>query len=414
MLNGLSLTEKLAQQLQRTVSGEDRSRARLHLLDWLGCVAGAKGTAVGGTVHDAGGLGNVLEMDDVHRTALLHPGPVVWAAVASMYPQTLGEALDAGVRGYEAMIALGEALDAWHYAHFHPTASVGAFGAAAAGASLLKLNAEKTADALGNAASVAGGLWRMRHEDVLTKQFHLIHAVETGCRAAMLAREGVTGARHVLEGEQGLFAAMTREPRPERMATRDRWRIHEVSFKPYAACRHAHPAIDAALALAPSGALSAGDIRVETYADAVRFCDRAEPETEVQAKFSLQHAVALVAVRGGVGLRDFDAAARSDSALAAVRRRVQVMEALDFTDAYPGHFGARVSAGGAVVQVHDALGDPERPMGADGLAAKARELMAYGGFDREEADEVIGYVLESDPATPFQPLCRRVEAWAEM
>lgn len=81
-----SRTEALAHHLLRPVTGDVRTRARLHLLDWLGCVAGALRSPMttiargidGPAVTRAALLGNVLEMDDIHRASILHPGPVVW------------------------------------------------------------------------------------------------------------------------------------------------------------------------------------------------------------------------------------------------------------------------------------------------------------------------------------------------
>ncbi|MFN3288499.1 MAG: MmgE/PrpD family protein, partial [Sphingomonadaceae bacterium] len=224
-MSAASLTERLAARLARPVPPPARDRARLHLLDWLGCVAGGLRCEVAAVaraaepdpVARAALLGNVLEMDDVHRGAILHPGPVVWPAALAAARETgasLGALLDAGVRGYEAVIAVGLALDARHYAHYHTTATAGGFGAAAAAASLLGLSPAAMADALGNWGSVAGGLWRMRHEPVMTKQFHVAHSALTGLWCARLARAGLSGPRAILEGEQGLFAATCAQPRP--------------------------------------------------------------------------------------------------------------------------------------------------------------------------------------------------------
>ncbi len=214
------LLAQLATRLARPVDAAARQRARLHLLDWLACVAGARGTeagALGAAISPVAWekstyLGNVLEMDDVHRTALLHPGPVVWPVALSYPSATMDQRLDAAVRGYEAMIAVGAALDAHHYAHWHPTATAGVFGATAAFGSVIGFAAVEYANALGNAGSVAGGLWHMRHDDVLTKQWHIYHAARTGRDAALHVHYGATGPARLLEGEQGLFAALTQEP----------------------------------------------------------------------------------------------------------------------------------------------------------------------------------------------------------
>jgi 2-methylcitrate dehydratase PrpD len=329
-------------------------------------------------------------MDDVHRTALLHPGPVIWPAALSMSGADMDTVLDAAVRGYEAMIAVGSALDAHHYAHWHPTATAGGVGAAAAMGSLLNFGAEGYVNALGNAGSVAGGLWHMRHDDVLTKHWHSYHAVRTGRDAARHAKAGITGPAALLEGAQGLFAAMTDHP-GDLGGEPEGWLIHQVSFKPWAACRHAHPAIDAALDLRAAGNLHA-PFHVETFADALTFCDRPDPETELQAKFSLQHAVAVIA--DGRAAEPPDFTREAIAALAPLRAQVTVAEAPDITARYPAHFGAQVNGH----ELIDTRGDPERPLGSEGHRGKLHSLVAWGGLSAAEADRAADLALHGTDA----------------
>ncbi len=402
MSEPLSLTEHLAKHLQRPVDGATRTKARLHLLDWLGCVAGARPDPKQNTPlsalsdHNlirASWLGNALEMDDIHRTAILHPGPAIWPiTLRKFWAKSFNAQLDAAIRGYEAMIAIGETFDTLHYAHYHNTSTAGVFGAAATAASLFDCNAHQTANALGFAGSVSGGLWQMRHEGGDAKQWHLLNIFQTGENAARAARAYFEAPKQILEGPQGLYAATCREPKS--MTFPDRWRIHDVSFKPWGACRHAHPAIDAALELkARLGGLD-GEILVETYADAISFCDKPNPETTLQAKFSLQHALAVVAVKGAPELSDFEPAAIWEHAV--VRARVSVREAADITGRYPQHYGARVTCNGQTVELIDTLGDPERPMSEAQIIDKARALMAWGGLADGQADEAVDLALKGD------------------
>jgi 2-methylcitrate dehydratase PrpD len=392
-----TLLEQLAHHLQRPVNEDVRTRARLHLLDWLACVAGARGSAVAkcwtGIENDrawlAAFLGNVLEMDDVHRTSLLHPGPVVWASVVAGEADSFYEMLDAAVRGYEAMIAVGMTFDAHHYTYFHPTSTAGLFGAAAGAASLLQCNVGEMANALGLAGSVAGGLWQMRHENVMAKQWHVAHAMNAGGSSAYYARHGLTGPKALLEGPQGLYAATCRDPKP--MTFPDQWRIFEVSFKPWAACRHAHPAIDCALELRAGGRLIA-PFHVETYADAITFCDRPDPVSEVDAKFSLQHAVAVIA--DGRDATPADFTPEAIAALAPLRAQVTVAEDPAITARYPAHFGARVNG----LDLIDTRGDPERPVGEADIIAKMQMLAAWGGLAAEEADRAVELALRGNDA----------------
>jgi len=398
----------LAATLARPPGKSERERARFHLLDWLACVAGARqeeAGALGATISSRGWekatyLGNVLEMDDVHRTSLLHPGPVVWPAALSLSTADMETRLDAAVRGYEAMIAVGAAFDAHHYAHWHPTATMGVFGACAAFGSLLGFAPVEYANALGNAGSVAGGLWHMRHDNVLTKQWHIFHAVRTGRDAALHVHYGATGPQRLLEGPQGLFAAMTKEP-GEIASNAQGWLIDTVSFKPFAACRHAHPAIDAAMELRKLGRLDP-PFALETFRDALTFCDRPDPKTELEAKFSLQHAVAVVADGREAEPEDFTKEAIA--ALADLRAQVTVAEGEDFTARYPAHFGARVNG----LELVDTLGDPERPVSEERIIAKMHSLARWGGLPESEAERAVHLALEGDDAAAIDTM---LEDW---
>lgn len=412
----MTLLEQLSQHLQRPVNEEVRQRARLHLLDWLACVAGARLASInqaaetlemGDQLSLAALLGNVLEMDDVHRTALLHPGPVVWpsALFKSQWNwMSYDTLLESAVVGYEAMICVGSTFDAHHYQHYHPTATAGVFGSAAT--FFHRLNEKKNLPsvflgwALGNAGSVSGGLWHMRHDkDAFTKQWHLLHAVMTGRTAAVLAVEGLRGPLALLEGPQGLYAATCREPKP--MVLGDGWRIFEVSFKPWAACRHAHPAIDCALELRAAGKL-APPFHVETYADAIAFCDKPDPVTEVDAKFSLQHAVAVIA--DGRNATPADFTLEAIAALAELRSQVMVAEAPEITARYPAHFGARLNG----FELVDCRGDPERPVSEADIIAKMHMLAAWGGLPPEEADRAVELALRGNDAAAITTM---LEDW---
>jgi 2-methylcitrate dehydratase PrpD len=415
-----SLTERLAAHCARPVDAAARARARLHLLDWLGCVAGALRGEMGAIarlghrdrLRGAALLGSVLEMDDVDRLGRVHPGPVIWPAalMEARYRGGVDMAtlLDAGVRGVEGTVAVARLFDDRHYAFFHPTHSAGRFGAVIASASLAKLAPAETVHALGIGGSTAGAVWQVRHEPANSKAYHVADAVLGGLYAVDLAAAGMTGPRFVLEGPQGLFAAMGGDA--ARWPERQGWLISELSFKPWAACRHAHPAIDAALAL-PDGALAAGPIHVESYVDALTFCDRPAPRTPSEAKFSLQHAVAVVAVRGRPQLADFEPEAIADPDIAAARARVTVAEAPNLTARYPAHFGARVTAGGAVAEVGDALGDPENPVDRAAIIAKLRALVAWGGLSEDDADKAIMMTLRSGDSDRSQPIVELVESW---
>jgi 2-methylcitrate dehydratase PrpD len=393
-LDGGTASEALAALLDRPIPEDTRKAAALHLIDWLGCALAGAATDTGramsqvagghpftraGTGGEAatalGGLGSLLEMDDVHRGALLHPGPVV-AAVVMAAPR--GDALAALVAGYEAMIRLGRSVGPGHYARFHNTATCGGIGAAGAAARMDGLSRAQTVSAIGHAMSLAGGLWQCRNEPVATKHLHVAEAARRGVAAARYAAAGLAGPRFILEGPQGFFAGLAPDGDIAQVTVPgDGWLIHDVSFKPWPACRHTHPAIDAALALrAQLGGRTPRAVHVQGYADAILFCDKPAPADPDAARFSLQHAVAVALQDGAPALAAFETAALP--AYAALRARITVAADPDLTAAYPAHFGARVTVqtddGPLTAHVADAWGDTENPMDTDAILTKYRRL----------------------------------------
>ena len=422
-----TLTEGLWALCLRPASEADRQRAVLHLVDWLGCaIAGAAtptGRAMAGDSHifagsgvagatAIGGLGSLFEMDDVHRTALLHPGPVVMASVMALADQAPhADLLGAILAGYEAMVRLGAAVGPGHYAFFHNTGTCGGIGSAAAAAHILGLTKAQAVWAMGHAMSTAGGLWQCRNEPCATKHLHVAEAARRGVQAALWARVGLVGPRHILEGPQGFFAAVARDGDPDAvLASPDDWRIHQVSFKPWPACRHAHPTIDAALKLRSDlRGRTIAKVRVKTFADAIMFCDRPDPQTEAQAKFSLQHSVAVTFLSGPPVLADFSLGRLADPALARLRALTEVIADPDLTVRYPAHFGAIVeveTTDGArlAAEVTDALGDSENPLDQSAILAKFYALTAYAGVQRREAETLAVAALALGNGASSAPL----------
>lgn len=426
-----SLTWQLIDLLAKPVDSATHQRAAQHVLDWIGCaVVGAAEPAgrvllsMAATMHPGeisviggnpvasaeqaaflnGGFGNVLEMDDVHRTAILHPGPVVVPAAlaaAEAEGSSAGAFLNAVVRGYDADIRLGESLGKGHYAKWHNTATCGPFGSAAAVSAIMGLPPKAQVWALGNAATQSSGPWRCRHESVMTKQLHTARAAQAGYAAAALAAHGFTGPEFMLEGAQGFYDAMCPDPIPERLVADSQgpWKIWETSFKPWPACRHTHPAIDAALALyANHAADEIRAIRIETFGDARVFCENPSPTTTQQAKFSLEHAVAIVLADGAPTLNGFEPAALQRPDVTRLRNATSIAVTDAFDSAYPAHFGASVhlelmNGSRDTAKVSDALGDPENPVSAGQIEQKARTLMAAGGASSKQIDSIVSATL---------------------
>ncbi len=165
-----------------------------------------------------GAASHVVEQDDLHNSSVLHPATVVFPAALAA-AQELGrsgrELILATVAGYEAGIRIGEFLGRSHYRIFHTTATVGTLAAAVAVGHLLGLSPAASAwTALGSAGTQAAGLWEFLRDAADSKQLHTAKAAADGLLAAYLTPDGLTGARHILEGEQGMAAGMSSDADP--------------------------------------------------------------------------------------------------------------------------------------------------------------------------------------------------------
>ena len=340
-----------------------------------------------------GALTHILETDDLHRASVVHPGcvvvPAAWAVARR--EGCRGQAfLRAVLWGFEAATRVGMAVGPAHYRLWHNTAACGPYGSALATAALLRLNAAATVHALANAGAQSFGLWQFLASGAMTKHLHAGRAAEAGVLAADLARLGFTGPPAMLEGAKGWFAATCADADPGAV-WRDPdapWQLLNTSLKPWPSCRHTHPALDAALELRTLiGDQPIANVVVETYPAALDVCNRPEPNSDYEAKFSLQHAVAAALSMPVVDFAAFAGAARI--ALAPLRQRIILRVAEPYAAAYPRAWGAAVQvtlADGSMYTARrrHALGDPEMPLSAAEIIAKAGQLLAYGGAGAAE------------------------------
>ena len=140
---------------------------------------------------------HTIEFDDIFRDAVYHPGcPTVAAALAAAQARGAdGEALlRAIVIGYEISTRIGVAVQPSHYTYWHTTGTIGTFGAAVAVATVLKLDAGRTAHALANAGTFAAALQQAFRSDAMSKPLHAGHAADAGALAALGGRTPPTGS----------------------------------------------------------------------------------------------------------------------------------------------------------------------------------------------------------------------------
>ena len=347
---------------------------------------------------------HAFELDDYHQ-AKLHPGAVVIPAAVAMAEKlgASGEQLVTAIAaGYEVMIRTSLALNpsAARLRGWHLTGVCGPLGAAAACASLLKLNEEQTAWALGLAGTQGSGLWAFNADGTMSKRFHAGRAAQSGVMAAELAALGFTGPTQIYEFHDGGVLKAFSDASDPAPLTRDLGKVFHLdatSIKPYSCCGSAHSYVDAALELRRRlGAAwdAARPVRLGMAKVVQVQCgfDYA-PSSSLNAQMSLRYIVAAALTEGHALPPQFSDAKIADPALTALAGRIQCEHDPALDKLYPARFAAWVAAqdkGQWVrVDVLDPLGSPANPVDAKGVVEKFR-----GINPQLPADDIAGAAFD--------------------
>lgn len=405
--NQAAIARYIAEHKSRDFPPHIIEAARLCLADWMAVAVGAGEEPAGRIVRSTvaswnsngkssvlyggsaaaplaalanGTLAHCLDFDDTHVGAITHTSAPVWAATLA-----LGEALGADERamlrafvvGFEVATRAGAGLgQAVTSRGFHSTGVWGRIGAAAASAALMGLSAEQTANALGVAATQAGGL--AASFGTMAKPFHAGKAAMDGILAAELAAGGFTAAVDVLEPGGGLDRVLIQDGTVKiTPASFDHWEILQNSIKPYAACHLVHPSADAARALGLTpDRVARVTARVSPLAMQMTGGASGRPETPLAAKFDLKYCIALALHGGKLSAADFLEPWHPDEAVLATAGRIEPV-----TDQATGFAAARLEAdlvgGGqksSVIAI--AKGHPGNPMTWDDMWSKFDGLVS--------------------------------------
>ena len=318
---------------------------------------------------------HALDMDDGHRFAALHPGTVVIPAAlaaAELVQASTREFIAGVVAGYEIMIRIGMAINPSSLNRgFHATGQTGPFGAAAACSCILGLNEEQTVGALTLAGLQGSGILQVNHDVVgaTAKPLNPAKAASSGLLAALLARKGARGPSAIFEGKDGFLQAFADEVDSD-LLTRDlgdTYQILNAYTKFYAACRHVHAPLDAALSLRSQSGLDLNEIRqitVRTYPAAIRLAGIARPTTPSAARFSIPFSVALALTLGDAGANKYTNRNVEDQAIQGLAERVVLEEGDKWARLYPNKRGATLTITDArgrteTAEVDLARGEPE-------------------------------------------------------
>ena len=332
-----------------------------------------------------GAAAHVLDFDDVSYEGMVHATAVVWPAVlaaAEMAGASGRETLDAFIAGVEVDCALGRAFThELFWRGFWTTGLLGAIGAAAGIAKVLKLDLATTAAAIEIAAAQASGMRAIVGSPMKPVACGL--AAETGLRATLLARAGIHGPRDLIGHRHG-FAAMLNDGvlhREEiaKLGQHFTFAAAPMAFKQFPICAYGQAATEALLDA--QAALGVSPIRVlcEVPAGIIDNMPYGRPANPTEAQFSLTFALGAVLAFGGIAPAHLMAATLVDARLAAAMDRIEIRVASG--DAAMQLAGA---GEGAIVTAHASdgrhitrivrvpTGMPQRPISDAQLEAKFR------------------------------------------
>ena len=339
------------------------------------------------TLHNAAFINamnaHVAELDDGHRQGQIHLGASIISAllpVAEVEGLTEADLLRGIVVGYEAAILLAMAMNPAHKLRgYHTSGTCGTVGTAMAIAAAMSFTKSQMKTALSAATASAAGLLEMQEDESELKPYNLAQAAVGGITAAYCAWADFIGPDDPLCGKRGMLSVMTENPKLEFLNSfvKGRYQIEFVYRKLYAACRHAHSAIEAALRLRREHQLDADDIvgiRIETYGMAIKGHDHKEIRGVQSAKMSIPFGVALALVRGGAGLKDYSEESIHDQRVLNLASKVEMVENDEFSSWVPRKRAARIFISTAsqeyVCQVDYPKGEPENPIGEDLIIEK--------------------------------------------
>jgi 2-methylcitrate dehydratase PrpD len=327
---------------------------------------------------------NVFDFDDTHLFTVLHPtAPVAAALFALAETQRVSgrDFLLAFALGVEAECRVGNAVSPGHYRRgWHITSTCGVFGAAAAGAKVLGLDAKRFVWALGDASAQAGGL--LETLGTMAKSVSVGNAARNGLAAALYAAEGVFGPAEPLAGTYGFLRVTGNEWEASRLdsALGQTWELASNTYKLYPVGIVLSPVIEACFALRER--VDAGRIeRVEIAGHPLlrERTDRVHPTSGREAQVSAQHAVAVVFTRGRAGLAEFSDAAANDSTLRPLREKVHVADDAR-CPVESVTVSVRLRGGETLAQrVETARGSSARPLADEDLERKLRDLAEFSG-----------------------------------
>lgn len=343
--------------------------------------------------------GHILDFDDVTSPLRGHPSiatvpPLV--ALAEEIGATGEDVSLAYETGFEVICRLARPLITTHYVKgWHSTATIGLIGATVACAQLLRLERGGIIDAIGLAVASAAGT--RQNFGSLAKCFQAGNGAAAAIRATRLAQAGMSASPGALDGTLGGFVGLYTDAASDALEAEladigsgdGELRSTGIEVKKYPLCYATHRALDGLLDLRSEHGLDldrVAGVRITTNNGGLVPLIHDNPQTGLEAKFSMQFAVAAALKFGEVRLATFQDEIVRAPDIQAFLPRVQAQEAEG--DMFPRWTELVIErTDGEVIthRVEQLRGSAEVPLTTDELTAKVADCFSFGGRTTDPA-----------------------------
>lgn len=350
--------------------------------------------------------GHALDFDDGTNAGIIHLGSPIFSVLlplAQKHHFSGEKLLRAAVLGYETSFTMAMTIQPTHKKRgYHATGTCGLLGIAEAVSRALDFTQEQREAAFSTAAVSATGTLKVLEDGSELKPYNVAKTALLGLTAAQMAHAGFQTPEDALSGMAGFYSQMygSEDVTPVEPLLGGTYAVEKAYIKPYAACRYTHPSIDIARELRAQGPAPEQicQVRIRTYALAVKKHDHTDIPCAASAKMSIPYNFAVTYVLGKTGMDAFTDEALADLRVQALCRKVTVAEDDAMTAAFPEKTVATVELvceDGTVICGRSELpkGEPENPLTTQEAIGKFDSLAAYGGVEPQRREAIVDAVL---------------------
>lgn len=391
----------LQDSAMRNLLIDEKGQGSNHVIGWDGLFP----TAIAALIN--GFSAHYLELDDGHRKGAIHIGSPIFSALLAVSEKeniSCEDFIRGSVAGYEAAARLACAVQpGCRQRGYHATGICGTVGAVVGVAIALHFSKVQLKTAISAAVAGAAGVLEMQEDASDLKPYNVGRAAMDAVMAACVGKAGFHGPDDPIGGKRGYLKVMTDIPQLDYLTdfSSDTLQIEQTYLKIYAACRHAHPAIEAILALRKKiGKGEITGIKVLTYKQATEGHNHKVIPTVASAKMSIPFSVASALMIGSAGIEAFTDSTIHDDRVLNLMQHVTVDADKELTALCPQKRVAIVEAittnATYTHRVDFPKGEPENPLSREEVENKFRLLSHYAGMDSIGSDLIIKEVWEND------------------